>query len=140
MRISFTGNCEVSLVKDKIANLLPTDAHIEIIPPSKKKVVVLVTKEHHCLGEERHHAAEEVDLAHRPGDVSAVADPATGVSVYDSTADSAGMRWNLMTVATDPSPRCRNVNGCSFSSTPRRSLCSASSRKAASTWQSSKHC
>jgi len=51
MRISFTGNCEVSLVKDKIANLLPTDAHIEIIPPSKKKVVVLVTKEHHCLGD-----------------------------------------------------------------------------------------
>src|SRR4029079_13163988 len=24
-------------------------------------------------------------------------------------------------IATEPSPRCRNVNGCSFSSTPRRS-------------------
>lgn len=51
MRISFTGTCDVDLVKKQIIDLLPENSLVEIIPPKKKKIVVLVTKEHHCLGD-----------------------------------------------------------------------------------------
>lgn len=51
MRISFTGTCDVGSLKNEILELLPTDAKVEVIPPTLKKVVVLVTKEHHCLGD-----------------------------------------------------------------------------------------
>ena len=40
---------------------------------------------------------------------------------YMETYGMHSIHGRAPAIATEPSPRCRNVNGCSFSSTPRRS-------------------
>jgi formyltetrahydrofolate deformylase len=51
MRVSFTGDTELSILGKELVNVLPAHAEVEIIKPGKKKVLILVTREHHCLGD-----------------------------------------------------------------------------------------
>ena len=51
MRVSFTGTCDLAALKHELAQVLPANASIEIVPPVTKRVIILVTKEHHCLGD-----------------------------------------------------------------------------------------
>ena len=51
MRTEFSGDCKVEELKNKLQNILPEDAKLELSLKKVKNVVILVTKEHHCLSD-----------------------------------------------------------------------------------------
>ena len=51
MRTEFSGDCKVEELKNKLQNILPEDAKIELSQKKVKNIVILVTKEHHCLSD-----------------------------------------------------------------------------------------
>ena len=51
MRTEFSGDCKEEELKNKLQNILPEDAKLELSLKKVKNVVVLVTKEHHCLSD-----------------------------------------------------------------------------------------
>ena len=51
MRTEVTGELQQKELFDKLANILPKNSQIEIIPQQKKSVIIFCTKENHCLGD-----------------------------------------------------------------------------------------
>ncbi len=50
-RFEFTGELKENRLHNALAEVLPGDASIQIVPRRKKDIVILVTKEHHCLSD-----------------------------------------------------------------------------------------
>ncbi|MFA5214421.1 formyltetrahydrofolate deformylase [Sulfuricurvum sp.] len=51
MRSVVAGEINPSQLKSELSNVLPKNAHLEVIVPRKKRVVLMATKESHALGD-----------------------------------------------------------------------------------------
>ncbi|MGI4750669.1 MAG: formyltetrahydrofolate deformylase [Janthinobacterium lividum] len=51
MRLDVEQATDVTVLENRIKNILPEDAIISINPNPQKKIVILVTKEYHCLAD-----------------------------------------------------------------------------------------
>lgn len=62
MRSVVEGRFENGLLKQKLVEILPQDACIEVVEPKPKRIVVMATKESHAIGDLLiRHAAGELD-------------------------------------------------------------------------------
>lgn len=50
-RLEISGTIDTNKIHGALAEILPEDAEVLVIPKQKKNIVIMVTKEHHCLSD-----------------------------------------------------------------------------------------